>query len=89
MTGSTTFYVERDDLDETELDVTYTFYAACRGKRDEYGVPLEPDEPAQLFIESVTVTATGEAFTLTEEERNRLEDHISEQLHECALGYED
>lgn len=41
------------------LEIAGTYVPPCRGSRDEYGVPLEPDEYATFEIE--TIRATSEA----------------------------
>ena len=35
------------------FEVDYKITPACRGSRDSYGVPLEPDEPAEIEIQSI------------------------------------
>ena len=35
------------------LEVKYTYHKAHRGMRDSFGVPMEPDEPAEVEIEAV------------------------------------
>ncbi len=35
------------------IEVEALFFPACRGARDAWGAPLEPDEPPQITIESV------------------------------------
>ncbi len=36
-----------------ELEVEFTYHKGCRGLRDKYGAPLEPDEEASIELESV------------------------------------
>lgn len=49
------YTVENEETgEETTYTVEYTFYKGCRGSRDSYGVPLEPDDPAEIEITRVT-----------------------------------
>ena len=45
------------DINNYEFDciVDYTFIPACRGSRNEYGVPVEPDEPAGIEMGQVWI----------------------------------
>ena len=38
-----------------EVEVEYDATPPCRGARNEYGVPMEPDTPAEVDINSVKV----------------------------------
>lgn len=40
---------------EAELIARYTFYPECKGERDigPYSLPISPDEPAHVEVESV------------------------------------
>ena len=38
---------------EIEVEVNFNYYAGCRGARDAYGQPLEPDDPEDVEILSV------------------------------------
>jgi hypothetical protein len=38
-----------------EVEVCYAFYPPCRGSRDRYGVPLEPDEDSSVEIQSISI----------------------------------
>jgi hypothetical protein len=47
------------NLVDVSCEIEYTYYKGCRGARDflggrRCGPPLEPDEPAQVEIESIT-----------------------------------
>lgn len=46
--------ITRDDA-EIEIVAQCKYYRECRGHRDRYGCPEEPDEPAEVEIESVTL----------------------------------
>ena len=35
--------------------VEFTYYKGSKGSRDSFGVPLEPDEPPSVEIESVEI----------------------------------
>ena len=60
-----------------EVTVEYLYTPAIRGKRERYGVQLEPDEPANIEIESVKDTHGEELIDL-------LANRILEQLVEEA-----
>lgn len=64
---------ETDEETELEVEAEYDFYPGCRGAREQYGVPLEPDEPPMVEVHSVRLAATGEAIELTDEEYEELE----------------
>ena len=74
----TSITITRDDID-TEVEVDFTFYPACRGRRDSLcgkrgaGPPLEPDEPASLEINSVR-DADGYEYELTDSEIEEVAD---------------
>lgn len=38
------------DGKELEVEVQFNYYGGCRGSRDRYGVPLEPDYPPKVEI---------------------------------------
>lgn len=38
-----------------EMEVEFDYSPPCRGSRDKYGVPLEPDEPESLGLTAVVV----------------------------------
>ena len=71
---------------EVEIEVEYTYHRARRGARDSLcgkrgaGPPLEPDEPAEIEIDSVTDATSGAEVELTEAERDRITDEIIEKL---------
>lgn len=71
----TTFYSIEDD----ELVIEFTAYAGCRGARDKYGVPLEPDDPPELEIISVK-KSNGDEFEPDEELNKKLEAKCWEHL---------
>ena len=50
-----TFNISTDDDNYFELlvDVYFDHVAACRGYRDEYGCPMEPDTPEHIEIEAI------------------------------------
>jgi hypothetical protein len=35
---------------EIDIEVMYEYYPPLKGARDEYGAPIEPDEPASVRI---------------------------------------
>ena len=91
MTHTATIMRERNlngnDVEcEVEVEVEYTYHRARRGARDSLcgkrgaGPPLEPDEPAEIEIDSVTDATSGAEVELTEAERDRITDEIIEKL---------
>ena len=43
-----------------ELEVEFTYHKGCRGLRDKYGAPLEPDEEASIELASVGLANNAE-----------------------------
>lgn len=66
---------------ELECEVEYTYHRACRGARDRYGVPLEPDDPEGAEINSEVETERG-TFELTNRELERAEKKCLEDAEE-------
>jgi hypothetical protein len=63
----TTAEIDAPDIDdqvEIPITVHYTFNRAIKGKRDEYGVPLEPDEKAHVIIDKIE-TKDGKEIKLS------------------------
>lgn len=68
---------ETDVEEEVDVTVRYTAYAASRGARErETGVPLEPDEPASIEIQSVK-DSTGKEIDVSDSDLEQLESEIS------------
>lgn len=65
-------------IDDRELIVTYEAYPPSRGKRDRYGVPLEPDEDAAIEIESVTDEGGAEVDTDLDEIERQIWDELND-----------
>jgi hypothetical protein len=65
---------------EIAVTVDYEYSRACRGLRDRYGVPEEPDEPA-----SVEIIATS--IPLTDKEEDQAEEKCMEDA-ECEPDYD-
>lgn len=76
-----TMYDEDDN--EVEVSVSYEYYKGGRGARGDYGVPMEPDEPANVHILSVTNVDTGEEIDLDNSDRHHLEDEILADISEA------
>lgn len=57
---------------EINLEVEYRYSKGMRGSRDRWGVPLEPDDPEEVEIQSVT-DANGNEVELTKAEMDRVE----------------
>lgn len=55
------------------VTVTFTALRPSRGRRDSIGVPQEPDDEADVEIESIK-DAAGNKLVLTEEESQEIAD---------------
>lgn len=67
---------------EMVVEVEYTYHPACRGERERgTGLPLEPDEPEHIEIESVT-DQFGNTIELSNDEYAELEEDILEELQD-------
>ena len=77
--------VERGDA-EVIVNCVFTLWPRSRGARDKYGVPLEPDEEAELELHSSTVD--GKAFALTEKEWEWAEETAWDKLLEARESWE-
>jgi hypothetical protein len=84
MTFETT--IEREE-GEIDIVVEYDAEPACQGSRDSMGVPLEPDTPATVTVNSATRADTGAPIELEDDEIDKIECEISEQ-HD-AMAYAD
>lgn len=56
------FDIELEDQDTAiklpaQVRVSYVYHPACPGQREAGGVPIEPDEPAHVEIDRVTLEA--------------------------------
>lgn len=91
MTHTTTIERERnlygnDVACEVQVEVEYTYHRAHRGARDNLcgkrgaGPPLEPDEPAEIEIESVLDAVSGADVELSNAEHDRIIDAIADSL---------
>lgn len=68
---------------EIPVTVEYTYYPPCRGHRDRYGAPEEPDEPASVEIGSVLDAKGNELwYSLDEKQLKSIEDEIWEALRD-------
>lgn len=52
----------RIHIGQTNFDVEFDVGNPWRGSRDKFGVPLEPDEPGEVVINSIT--SEGELIDL-------------------------
>lgn len=64
-------WVERDEQ-EISVTVEFSYSSGCRGARDRYGAPLEPDDDAEIEIQSVK-DEHGKEVELTTAEEKRIE----------------
>ena len=58
---------------EVEVTVEYEYYPGCRGAREKYGVPLEPDEPPIVLIDTIYLAGTDKEISVTDDEYDDLE----------------
>ena len=65
-----------------EMEVEYEYTKACRGARDSYGVPLEPDEPEDIEIETVSIGGEDVTAMLKKEVFAEIVDAITKELEE-------
>jgi hypothetical protein len=72
--------ITRDDV-EIPVTVELTYYGGCRGHRDRYGAPEEPDEPATFEVDNA-VDAKGFEYDLTDAEYDEIVEKAGEQRQE-------
>lgn len=78
---------------EFPVVVNYLYYKAYRGRREEFGVQLEPDEPERIEIEDVTFRGVSIMDVLTNTEIAQLEEEIMDSgkddyyEHHRTIGY--
>src|ERR1044071_8804160 len=77
-------WVERDGQ-EVELEVTFDVFEGCRGTRDEYGRPMEPDEEPSCEI--IEILPDMELTKAEEERAERVLWERMAELHEQALEH--
>ena len=84
-----TMYDEDDN--EVEVNINYNYTKGYKGARGDYGVPMEPDEAAQVHITSVLNSETGEEIELNNYDRRHLEDEILRDVQDADWqgGYDD
>lgn len=81
-------FIVRDGRDEIDVEVAFKYHRASRGARDSLcgvlgaGPQLEPDEPLDVDIKSVTIVETGKDLELSEDELARIEDECIEFVSE-------
>lgn len=66
---------------ELPITVGYAAYPFIAGQTDGFGAPIEPDEPAHIEIELAQLE-DGTNVALTKEQRESIEEEISEALAE-------
>lgn len=64
-----------------ELEVDFDYQKPCRGARDSYGVPLEPDDPEAVEINTVMFKGVDITFLL-ESRFDEIEEKVFEVLNE-------
>ncbi len=63
---------------EVDVVVHYDAIPACKGSRDSYGVPQEPDEPGH--IEITRCYFPSDNLVLSDAQKRDIEDQIAEHL---------
>jgi hypothetical protein len=83
---TTTDYLMPNDK---TLVITGEYNEYCRGSRDKYGVPLEPDEDA--FFEIISTSIDGTEYTSDELAiiLNMTYDEVEELLQECLSSQDE
>lgn len=87
----TTFYTIERDGEEIEIEVEFSMSKGSRGARDEFGVPMEPDEDPACEIESTKRLDNNADVELTPEEVTKVEEKCYEYanaLWESCHEYE-
>ena len=64
--------VKSGDEVEIKVEVEYTGTPGCRGYRDETGQQIDPDEPPDVEVDSITLN--GQEFAVTEDELDYIHD---------------
>ena len=59
--------------EEREFEVGYDFYPASKGRREDDGTPLEPDEPARVEVGSYKLAGEDIESELTAGQLQRIE----------------
>lgn len=80
-------YVERElgeEMQELTIDIDADISEGCRGSRDSYGVPEEPDDPPHCEINSAK--HNGVDFELTQEEFDAAWDKAWDKAWEVYNG---
>jgi hypothetical protein len=67
------------------LIITGEYNEFCRGSRDRYGVPLEPDSDAYFEILSTTIDDTEYTSDQLSVILNMTFDEVEELLNECLI----
>ena len=79
---------QRVMVGQTVFDVEYDIGNPWRGSRDKYGVPLEPDEPGETTINSIT--SEGELIDLLHDKViEQIQFNVEENAWEHDNGYMD
>lgn len=73
---------------EIDLEVEYRYSKGMRGSRDRWGVPLEPDDPEEVEIQSVQ-DANGKEVDLTKDEMDHLEEKCMDDAAERSMDYDE
>lgn len=67
---------------EIPVEVSFTYWPPSRGSRDKFGVPLEPDYPAEIEVQAVLHDGEDILLTLSEEQIQRLEEECLKAHHD-------
>jgi len=67
---------------EIEIEVSADYIAGCKGAREPGGLQIEPDDPGECNVTSVTVGGIDIMEALTPEQLSTLTDEAWEQPQE-------
>lgn len=70
-------------IDNIEVRVQARFMKGCRGSRDSFGVPLEPDEPDHFEIDSVTLNGLEIIGALDEETLRQIQEQLFDERQDA------
>jgi len=76
---TTTIY---DDSD-MPIDITGEYSPPCRGRRNHYGVQMEPDEDADIVVLDA-VDSSGDSITLTKHQETQAIDLLWVEISQSA-----
>ena len=69
---------------ELECEVEFDYTPECKGSKNEYGVPMEPDCPAEVDINSVIWRGIELVDKLTADELKSIESEVWESIQQSG-----